>query len=167
MSFKSWAGVGVLTFAAIVAGVMLPHAAGAIAATWTLLVLAVGSFALTSTTRRAIDVLPPGFDRVVRRRTRPVARPEDLERLERSLGWKTYEPREFDNRVRPLLRELITARARDRFGVDAVGDPQGARVVMDPELVDLAGDVRAKDLYNRALTTDDIMDIVTRIERLT
>ena len=50
---------------------------------------------------------------------RPV-RPSDLEKLERSLGWRTYDAAEFDVRVRPLLGDLIRHRGGSEADVDAI-----------------------------------------------
>ena len=70
------------------------------------------------------------------------ARPSDLEKLERSLGWRTYDAAEFDARVRPLLGELI----RHRGGTEA-----------DVE------DILAR---SHRVTTADLERMVTGIEAL-
>ena len=93
--------------------------------------------------------------------------PEDLKRLERRLGWMTYEPSYFDFRVRPVLRDLICHRARERLGVDLEADPASGAGRIDPELLDLVAGPKAARLYGgRNIYTEDLARMITRIEAL-
>lgn len=75
-------------------------------------------------------------------------RPMDLQKLERSLGWKSYSAAEYDNRVRPVLRRAASSRLGQ-------AEPPG-------ELARLMSDVPTEG----SVATSDIEAIVTQIERL-
>jgi hypothetical protein len=62
-----------------------------------------------------------------------VARPGDLGRLERMLGWKEYSAQDFDHRVAPVLTRILTSRLAAR-GVDPAAHPDTARRVAGPAL---------------------------------
>ena len=81
-------------------------------------------------------------DAVLHRPSPRAARPSDLEKLERSLGWRTYESAEFDVRVRPLLSDLI----RHRGGSEA-------------DVEEILG-------HHERITTPDLDRMVGRIEAL-
>ena len=79
----------------------------------------------------------------------------------------TYEPSYFDFRVRPILRELIRHRVRERHGIDLEADPAAGIGRIDRELLDLASPRKAEDIYGRVnIETHDIARMVTRIEAL-
>jgi hypothetical protein len=81
-------------------------------------------------------------DAVLRRPEPRPTRPSDLEKLERSIGWKAYDGAEFDARVRPLLADLV----RHRGGTES--------------------DVEAILTHTARVTTGDIERIVDHIEAL-
>ena len=101
--------IGVL---AGVTGALLPFARGAIAAGAALLLVTLvatqvsvwlGSLRVTS---------PSAYELARTHIQEPPERPEDLEQLERILGWRVYSRRDFDHRVKPLLERLLTYRLR-------------------------------------------------------
>jgi hypothetical protein len=77
-------------------------------------------------------------------------RPNDLADLERALGWRSYEAREFRNRVQPVFRELVTYRLGAKGAV-----PPGLTALMDD-------DAPAPD----RVTTRDLTRLVDEIEAL-
>lgn len=74
------------------------------------LVAFVGAFIVLSDAVGRGSLRASVVDAVVRRPPPRTGRPSDLEKLERSLGWKVYEGAEFDVRVRPLLADLARYR---------------------------------------------------------
>jgi hypothetical protein len=91
--------------------------------------------------------------------------PSDLADLERALGWRTYEQREFDHRVRPVLGRLLTYRIRARHGIDPATDPAAARRLLDPALMELI-DPPPETSGPGTRSTADIASLVDRIEEL-
>jgi hypothetical protein len=77
-------------------------------------------------------------------------RPNDLVELEHALAWRSYEPREFRNRVRPILRDLIAGRLGGGPGVPASLLP----------VTDEDADIPAR------INTQDITRLVDEIEAL-
>lgn len=92
-----------------------------------------------------------------------VQRPDDLERIERRLGWGRYAQGDFNYRVRPLLRRLVSHKLRERHRVDLVEQPEAARAHVSAELWGL---VIAKEPpeSDRVIRTDDIVRMVDEIE---
>ena len=91
-----------------IAGALLPFARGSIAAGAALMLVALvaGQVAVWSGSMRATG--PSIYELARKRLGEPPERPEDLEQLERTLGWRVYSKRDFDHRVRPLLERLLT-----------------------------------------------------------
>lgn len=143
------------TVAALVGGVAFPQLLAPIASAWTLIVLGRLMFELEDAayglTRRS-----SAFDDAMRVRAREPARPPDLVRLEGAFGWGSYEPREFDHHVRPVLRLLIEHRTRER----------GQAEELPPELRSLAGPSHAEQIYDRRIETADLDRITREIESL-
>jgi hypothetical protein len=79
-------------------------------------------------------------------------RPADLRRLERTMGVRVFEPREFDVRVRPMLRELIEHR-RARSSSD-----------LSPLLSSLAGPQPADEIFESNIQVPDIASVLDELE---
>src|SRR5687767_8444638 len=86
-----------------------------------LAVLAYGLLEINAGNRSLVKEAA-AFDRVLAEEDPAIHVPEDLRRLERGLGWMSYEPGYFDFRVRPILKELIVHRARERLDIDLSED---------------------------------------------
>ena len=154
------------TLAAGVLGIVFPDRRHTIMMIWVLALLAYGLLESNARTRVLVRERSR-FDRLLEDPEREPLAPEDLKRLERGLGWITYEASYFDFRVRPILRELIHHRVRERLEVDLEADPSGAVGRVDPELLDLASDRKAAELYGaRNIETPDLARMITRIERI-
>ena len=133
---------------------------------WILAMLGYGLLELNAGSRslvREADV----FERVLAPQERDSNMPDDLRRLERGLGWISYEPSYFDFRVRPLLRELIVHRARERLSIELEEDPSAGAGKIDPELLNLVAKKKAEQLYGtRNIETGDLDRMITRIEAI-
>ena len=92
-------------------------------------------------------------------------RPSDLADLERALGWRTYEEREFDRRVRPVLKRLLLYRLRTRHGIDPSTDLRTTRRLLDPTLMELIEPPAASPERSKR-STADISALMDRIEAL-
>ena len=133
---------------------------------WILALLAYGLLEINAGSRMLIRDAT-AFDRVLAEDHPEVQVPEDLRRLERGLGWMSYEPSYFDFRVRPLLKELIVHRARERLDLDLTTDLASGVGRIDPELLNLASAKKAEELYgHRNIETSDLDRMITRIEAL-
>jgi hypothetical protein len=164
MSWRKWADFVILTLLAGVIGITLPALREVILAAWTLLTLAYVLTVINTAARRLI-LRQTAFDRALAPRPRRRARPEDLERIEHSFGWRSYTDRDFDYEVRPLLRALARHGAA-RHGIDPAGDPAAKGSLLHPELVAVAGSLRADRLYGDTIRTAEIDRIVGLIEEL-
>jgi hypothetical protein len=133
---------------------------------WIVAMLAYGLLEINSSSRVLIREAT-AFERVLAVEEKEAHVPEDLRRLERGLGWISYEPGYFDFRVRPLLRELIVHRARRRLNIDLSQDPAAGIGQVDPELLNLVSTKKAEQLYGtRNIETRDLDRMITRIEAL-
>jgi hypothetical protein len=150
-----WFALGLWTVAALVGGFAFPQLLAPIASAWTLIVLGRLMFELEDAayglTRRS-----SAFDEALRVRAPEPVRPPDLVRLEGAFGWGTYEPREFDHHVRPVLQRLIEHRARKR----------GPGEELPPEIRSLAGSIRAEEIFDRRIETADLDRISRGIDGL-
>lgn len=154
------------TAAAVGLGVLFPGRRHTILLLWVLAMLAYGLLELNSSSRSLVRERSR-FDKLLEDPAREPLPPEDLRRLERGLGWMTYEPGYFDFRVRPILRELIRHRVRERHGIDLEAEPEAAEGRVHRELLDLLSARKAEELYGNAnIQTHDIARMVTRIEAL-
>ena len=154
------------TAAAVLVAIVFPDRRHETLVLWILALLAYGLLEANAHSRRLVEE-GSAFERLLEDPVEESHTPEDLKRLERGLGWMSYEPSYFDFRVRPILRELIYHRARARLGVDLEERPQDAAERLDPELVGLISEKKAAELYGRRnLQTPDIARMITRIERL-
>ena len=152
--------------AAVGVGAFFPGRRETVLLVWVIAMLAYGLLELNAWSRGLVRERA-GFDALLEDPPTERLAPEDLRRLERGLGWMTYEPSYFDFRVRPILRELIRHRVRERHGIDLEADPAAGIGRIDRELLDLASPRKAEDIYGRVnIETHDIARMVTRIEAL-
>ena len=152
--------------AAGTAGVMLPDRRHTVFLLGVLALVGYGLLELNSQSKALVRERSR-FDRLLEEQEPEEHVPEDLKRLERGLGWMTYEPSYFDFRVRPVLRDLICHRARERLGLDLEADPGSGAGKIDPELLNLVSGPKSARLYGgRNLHTEDIARMITRIEAL-
>ncbi len=142
--------------------VMLPEARHVVLAGASILLLGVTAAAALTTAWRARPSAASPFASLLPPAPAP-ARPDDLVRLERLLGWKVYSRAEFDVRVAPVLAPVVAARVKKRFGVEVAADPERARELVDPDLWALV-DPSRQDHEGPNVTTRDIADLVDRIE---
>ena len=151
---------------AIALAVIWPDRRHEILMFWVLTMLTYGLMEINSYNRELLREAN-AFERVLHTEEREPLVPEDLRRLERGLGWMSYEPSYFDFRVRPLLRELIVHRARERLDIDLAGDLSAGSGRIDPELLNLVSKRKAEELYGRRnIETPDLDRMITRIEAL-
>lgn len=151
---------------AVAVAYMFPDRRHEILVFWVLTMLAYGMVELNGRNRLLLREAT-AFDRVLAVEDREPQIPEDLRRLERGLGWMSYEPSYFDFRVRPLLRELIVHRVRERLDINLTEDLAAGVGRIDPELLNLASPRKAEELYGRRnIETTDLARMITRIEAL-
>ena len=154
------------TVIAVTLGVFFPDRRYEILMFGMLAVLAYGLLEINAGNRMMVREAT-AFDRVLAEEEPVTHVPEDLRRLERGLGWMSYEPGYFDFRVRPILKELIVHRARERLDIDLSGDLAAGVGRIDPELLNLVSDKKAEHLYgSRNIETRDLDRMITRIEAL-
>jgi hypothetical protein len=154
-----------VTSVAVALGVSLPDQRLLVLVAWAIVMLCYSTTLVYIFARRLTVTAGSPFDKTLRQAQRSPARPEDLKRSERLLGWKVYASRDFDYHVRPHLRELTSERALRRsphFGIDT----NPSRLVDDPELQSLLGDAGGEELYGETVATEDIARIVSKIEQL-
>ena len=146
--------------------IIFPSRAAFIASVAALVALGYLLTELNASARRLVQEEESEFDRVlVVSKTEPML-PEDLKRARRALGWGSYEPGYFDFRVRPILRELIHYKVREKHNVDLTRDFEGGRAILHPELLNLFGDARAERLYRGNIQTHDLERMVALIEEV-
>jgi hypothetical protein len=161
--------IATLLLASLAAGtvaVVLPERTALAVVVW---ILVVSAYLLMELNAHSKSLLGEHsrFDQVLASHSRDRILPEDLKKMERGFGWMSYEPSYFDFRVRPILRELIAHRAKERLGIDVASDPQAAAGKVDVELLNLSGTRKAEALYGtRNITTEDLARMVKNIERI-
>lgn len=110
---------------------------------------------------------PSLFDLDFDRSERHAERPSDLVRVERILGWRSYDARDWDRRVRPLLTELISNRLRAGHGVDPDKDPAGARALLPAELAQVIDSSGGENPFASVRTDARLMSaLLSQIEDL-
>ncbi len=145
---------------------VFPKRASLAAVLWTLIMAAYFLLELNAHGRALLGG-SSRFDQVLTVHGREPLIPEDLKRMERGLGWMSYEASYFDFRVRPILRELINHRARQRLDIDLSKNYERALGRIDDELLNLYGNKKAEALYGtRNITTQDLVRMVERIEAI-
>ena len=154
------------TTVALLVAVVFPGLRHTAFVLWVIALLAYGLLEANAHSRRLLAEASR-FDRLLEQEAEEHYIPEDLKRLERGLGWMSYEPSYFDFRVRPILRELIHHRAREHLGLDLEEEPAAAVGRLDAELAGLLSEKKAAELYGgRNLHTPDLARMITRIEQL-
>lgn len=139
----------------IVAGVLaltFPDRVELVVWVWALLAFLYAGVAVGHRVRSLSDPSGSPFEEAMRVNPARPERPADLQRLERTIGVKVFDPREFDVQVRPLLRALIEHR-RARGSAD-----------LDPYLADLAGTRPAEDVFEGTIGISEITSALDKIE---
>jgi hypothetical protein len=139
------------TAAAIVIALIRPGWAGVVIGVWALTMFVYCALTLAGTLWRRTRARRSLFDDVMYVRTPMPSRPADLKAFEASFGWGTYEPREFDVRIRPLVN-LLAQHGADR------------NATRHPLLQRLAGQESAEDIYGRPITGADLSFLIGQIE---
>ncbi|MDQ3956110.1 MAG: hypothetical protein M3285_11250 [Actinomycetota bacterium] len=154
------------SLAAGTAAIVLPKRTAFATVVWILVLAAYVLLELNAYSRSLLGE-HSRFDQILVTHTRERILPEDLKKMERGFGWMSYEPSYFDFRVRPILRDLIAHRAKERLGIDVQKDPKAAAGLVDVELLNLSGTRKAESLYGtRNITTDDLARMVRNIEKI-
>ena len=154
------------SLAAGTVAVVLPERTALAAVLWILVVSAYVLLELNAHSRSLLGG-HSRFDQVLATHSREPMLPEDLKKMERGLGWMSYDPSYFDFRVRPILRDLIVHRAKERLGIDVLKEPLAAAGKVDVELLNLSGTKKAEALYGtRNITTEDLARMVRNIEKI-
>lgn len=139
----------------IVTGVLaltFPDRVGLVVWVWALLAFLYAGVAVARRVRSLSDPWSSSFEEAMRVSPARSERPTDLQRLERTIGVGVFEPREFDLRVRPLLRGLIEHR-RARSSSD-----------LSPYLGALAGPQPADEIFEGNIAISDIATALDEIE---
>ena len=102
--------------------------------------LAVLALALARSLRPAA---PPAFAQGLRRRSHPVARVKQLERLEREVTLGRQNTWDLHNRLCPTLRETAAGRLQARCGVDLERQPGRTAALVGPDAWELIRHDRA------------------------
>ena len=119
---------------------------------WALVVFLHAGNAAARRVRSLSDPWKSPFEEAMRVNTPRPERPADLRRLERTMGVRVFEPREFDVRVRPLLKELIEHR-RARRSAD-----------LSPLLNALVGPEPADVIFEANIQVPDIASVLDELE---
>jgi hypothetical protein len=151
MSVRDWINIGIMTLVAVVLGTTFADIRGALTAVWTLVVL--GYILIFLAERAGVLVRRSRFDEALVQRPTELSRPEDLQRCERSFGWKSYSLRDFDHEVRPQLAALVAHRAR-------------AKESIDEELAELLHPTVPHGSEEISVKTRDLTRLVQKIEQL-
>jgi hypothetical protein len=110
---------------------------------------------------------PSLFDGELDRSGRAGERPDDLVKVERVLGWRFYDARDFHRRVRPLLKELIAYRLKARYGVDPEVDPESARALLPAELAQVVDASEGPDAFaSTSLDARFMSTLLSQIEAI-
>lgn len=155
-----------LALVALVASILNPS--------WRSVIVAVsvmaGFVALAARTTGTLAAFAPHrpgpFDRALESpRGRP-GRPSDLEAIERAVGWRKYSRRDFELRVRPLLRRLIAYKLSATRRIDVGREPEAARRALPADLHWVMDDNWTPRDPELAVDTSDIADVVDAIDAL-
>lgn len=126
------AGAAALLLIAALGAAMFPGAIGIWLTAASVVLLGAAAVAAFARARGMSDRRPSPFKGLVAPDA-PVARPGDLARLERMLGWKEYSAEDFDHRVAPVLARILRSRLAAR-GTDPAVHPDRARRLAGPAL---------------------------------
>ena len=139
-----------IIFISVVLLASFPNARGGIVQVSALTLLAIAMSELAARALPRTQRRRWLLDGTLRENVEQAHRPTDLVELENALGWGAYGPREFTNRVRPVLRELATYKL-------------GAGRTVPPTLLGVMDDDAA---VPQRVTTQDIARMVDEIEAL-
>jgi len=155
----------VLATIAFVASLFFPAWRSTLAAAAALLLFTVVGSRVTAwaASRRARSSMP--FEHTRRVAPARPERPPDLEALERTLSWRRYSSRDFDHRVRPLLRRLVRYKLLAARGIDLDAHPDAARALLPPRLTWATEDGPAGE-PDEVVTTARIARLLDDIEAL-
>ena len=141
-----------LSIVSVVLALTFPDRVELIVWGWALLVLLYASSSAVRRVRSPSDPWKSPFEEAMDVNTPHPGRPADLRRLERTMGVRVFEPREFDVRVRPLLREVIEHR-RARSSSE-----------LSPLLDALAGSQPADEIFEGDIEIPGIAYVLDEIE---
>jgi hypothetical protein len=141
-----------LCIVTVVLALTFPDRVELIVWAWALLVFLYAGSAAAHRVRSLTDPWKSPFEEAMHVNAPRPERPADLRRLERTMGVRVFEPREFDVRVRPLLREVIEHR-RARSSSD-----------LGPLLIALAGPQPAEEIFEGDIEIPDIASALDEIE---
>ena len=141
-----------LSILAVVLALTFPDRVELIWWAWAVLVLLSAGSETARRVRSLSDPWRSPFEEAMRVSSTGPERPADLRRLERTMGVRVFEPREFDVRVRPLLREVIEHR-RKRSSSD-----------LSPLLIALAGPRPSEEIFEGDIEIPDIASALDEIE---
>lgn len=141
-----------LSIATVVLAFTFPDRVELIVWAWALLVFLYAGNAAARRVWSLSDPWKSPFEEAMDVNTPHPERPADLRRLERTIGVRVFEPREFDVRVRPLLREVIEHRRARRSSE------------LSPLLIALAGPQPAEEIFGGDIEISDIASTLDDIE---
>lgn len=141
-----------LSIVTVVLALTFPDWVQLIVWAWALLVFLHAGNAALRRVRSLSDPWKSPFEEAMRVNTPPPERPADLRRLERTMGVRVFEPREFDVRVRPMLRELIEHRRARRSSE------------LSSLLNALAGPEPADEIFESNIQVPDIASVLDELE---
>jgi hypothetical protein len=106
------------------------------------------------------------FERALRRRSLPRARPEQLVRLESQVTLAPATAADFHFGLRPQLREAAAHRLRSGLGVELDRDPERASAALGPETWALLRPDRElpQDRFGPGVTTEELGRALDAVE---
>ncbi len=134
-------------------------------------VLSVGALVLLLSVTWLRAALPSGprFDELTDRRVAREARIQELERMERLVSAAGWNMGELHYRLRPAVREVLTARLSRRHGVELDREPNRARALVgDGPLWELARPDREppEDRHARGWPSRELERLLDQLERV-
>ena len=155
-----------LATVALIASLFLPAWRSLIATSALLLLFAVTALRIATSLSAARPEHPTPFELMSQTRVHRPERPPDLEGLERVLGWKTYSTRDFEHRVRPLLRRLVAYKLLAVHGIRLEDHREAARAVLSDDLNRAIDGPPVSPAPDSAVTTDTIARLLDDIEAI-
>jgi len=158
----------VLAIVAIALGVALSGAARGVALyAYLLLLVLIAAFGIGGHIRTAWPATPR-FDRLIPRRDEPEARLLQLEGLVGRLAGGNPNAFDLYHRIRPMVRDIVTARLAGGRGIDLESDPARAERYVGPWTWQL---IRPdlpppQDGWSRTWSTRELNELATELERL-
>ncbi len=133
--------------------------------------LLVGLTALGTTARVAAKTHPihrrTAFDLAQERWTVPPEPPERLRQIERLVASAGWDRREFQARLRPVLRQIAAQRLTSYLSINIDAEPEAARAALgEPVWVLLAPAIDVQDRAGPGISVDTLWTVVEALERL-